>query len=506
MSAKPIVLIGLSGSGKSTVAPLVAESLDRVSVDLDQVIVDSLGCSIAETFADKGEDFFRAREAEAFLETIQKFPQAVVASGGGLVTNPANLQLLHDHCIAVWLNPSLNTIEQRLGENNQMRPLLQDAGALKSQYGERLGLYSVAADLLVTTESDMATIAAEVVEKVNGYSYEPRTEKVHLSDGRSYDVFVGRGVTLQLNQLVPPRAKRAAIVTQEPIGVEPDPGIEHRTFIVENGEQAKRLETVGQLTSEFAQWGLTRNDVVISVGGGVVTDLAGFVAATYHRGLPVIHVSTTLLGQIDAAIGGKTGVNLPEGKNLVGAFWQPHGVICDSDHLMTLPPREFRSGMGELAKYHFLGGGRLDELPMVDRVAACVRIKADVVAADEREGGLRAILNYGHTLAHALETSGKYGLRHGEAVAIGLVYAAELALLLGRIDEAAVAEHRRIVDAYALSSTIPPEADADELIALFGRDKKALDGITFVLDGPNGVEPVLVEDETLLREALEAIR
>jgi 3-dehydroquinate synthetase len=160
-----------------------------------------------------------------------------------------------------------------------------------------------------------------------------------------------------------------------------------------------------------------------------------------------VHVSTTLLGQIDAAIGGKTGVNLPEGKNLVGAFWQPSAVLCDTEVLATLPPREYRNGLGEMAKYAFLGVDDLADLPLDEAVAACVRCKADVVGADEREAGRRAILNYGHTLGHALEIAGRYDLRHGEAVAIGLVYAAELARLLGRIDAARVAEHRRVVAA-----------------------------------------------------------
>ena len=177
--------------------------------------------------------------------------------------------------------------------------------------------------------------------------------------------------------------------------------------------------------------------MVVAVGGGVVTDTAGFAAAVYHRGIPVVHVPTTLLGQIDAAIGGKTGVNLPEGKNLVGAVWQPSAVLCDTEVLATLPPREYRSGLGEMAKYAFLGVDDLADLPLDEAVAACVRCKAEVVAADEREGGRRAILNYGHTLAHALEIAGGYDLRHGEAVAIGLVYAAELARALGRIDAAA---------------------------------------------------------------------
>jgi 5-deoxy-5-amino-3-dehydroquinate synthase len=300
--------------------------------------------------------------------------------------------------------------------------------------------------------------------------------------------------------------KRAAIVTQAEIGIDVDPGCEARVFTIGDGEQHKSLATIEDLCRGFAQWGLTRADAVVAVGGGLVTDVGGFAASVYHRGIPVVYVSTTLLGQIDAAIGGKTGVNLPEGKNLVGAFWQPSAVLCDTEVLATMPPRELRSGLGELAKYHFLGGGDLDALPLPERVAACVRIKAAVIAADEREGGARATLNYGHTLAHALETTGAYDLRHGEAVAIGLVYAAELAFVLGRIDEARVAEHRRVVGAYDLPVDLPPGADPDTLVDVMGRDKKAITGLTFVLDGPDGVEVLAGVDRAAVDEAFGRMR
>lgn len=323
---------------------------------------------------------------------------------------------------------------------------------------------------------------------------------------RSYEVLVGHGARHRLGEVLPVGARRAAVITQASVGVVVDPCIEHHTFLMGEGEDAKCLETVEDLCRDLARWGLTRDDVVVAVGGGVVTDVAGFVAAVYHRGVAVVHVSTTLLGQVDAAVGGKTGVNLPEGKNLVGAFWQPAAVLCDTEVLETLPPREYRSGLGELAKYHFLGGDDLMDLPLDERVARCVAIKAAVVAGDEREGGGRAALNYGHTLAHALETAGRYDLRHGEAVGIGLVYAAELARVLGRIDGDRVAEHRRVVAGYDLPTRLPPGVEVDELIELFGRDKKATDGVTFVLDGPRGVEPVTGISRTALDAAMEHVR
>jgi 5-deoxy-5-amino-3-dehydroquinate synthase len=331
------------------------------------------------------------------------------------------------------------------------------------------------------------------------------TITVDLGD-RSYPVLVGHGARSELSALVPTGAKRVAVLTQAGIPWPVDPGVGSIRIELPDGEAAKSLSVVEDVCRQLAGAGFTRADAIVAVGGGVVTDVGGFVASVYHRGIRFVSVSTTLLGQVDAAIGGKTGVNLPEGKNLVGAFWQPSAVICDTETLETLPHREFQCGVGEIAKYHFLGGGRLDELPIDERVAACVQIKADVVMADEREGGRRAMLNYGHTLAHAIETAGAYDLRHGEAVAIGIRYAAEIARRLGRIDDDRVAEHDRVLAAYELPTTVPEQLTDTELMDLFSRDKKAIDGVTFVLDGPNGVETVVGVDPEVLAASFTAVR
>jgi 5-deoxy-5-amino-3-dehydroquinate synthase len=326
--------------------------------------------------------------------------------------------------------------------------------------------------------------------------------------GRTYDVVVGDGARHHLAAVLPPGVRRAAVVTQAGIGVEVDPGCDSEVFVIGDGEHAKSLSTVEELCRQWARWGLTRSDVVVAVGGGLVTDVAGFAASCYHRGVNVVHVPTTLLGQIDAAIGGKTGVNLPEGKNLVGAFWQPHAVLCDTRVLASLPEREVRNGFGELAKYRFLGladGGAtgIGDPALATTVAACVDIKARIVAADEREAGNRALLNYGHTLAHALEVEQAFDLRHGEAVAIGLVYAARLAAALGRIDHSAVDRHIEVVGSYGLATTLPAGVDHDALVAIMGRDKKALAGLTFVLDGPHGLEVVPNVSEDVATTVLE---
>jgi 3-dehydroquinate synthetase len=294
------------------------------------------------------------------------------------------------------------------------------------------------------------------------------------------------------------------------------------TFCPNAAVLAKTLATVDDLCRRLADWGLLRGDAIVALGGGVVGDTAGFVASVYHRGVAVLQAPTTLLAQVDAAIGGKTGVNLPEGKNLVGAFHQPVAVLADVATLATLPPREFRAGLGEVAKYALMPGG--DEVALVVReraeeilvrdesvlgrlVGACAAIKAGVVAADpEERTGLRATLNYGHTFAHALETVGGYELLHGEAVAVGLVYASALAGALERIDARAVDHHVEVLRALDLPTTVPGGGagpDRESLLEVMRRDKKAVGGLTFVLPAARGGEVTLEAVHDPDRRALD---
>jgi len=324
---------------------------------------------------------------------------------------------------------------------------------------------------------------------------------------RSYPVVVGHGVVGEIDSLLPKTAKRAVIVTQKEIGFVVKPKIDSTTVLIGNGEQHKNLQTIEMLSQKFAEFGLTRNDVVIGLGGGMVTDVAGFAAASWHRGTPVLHVSTSLVGMVDAAIGGKTGVNIDQGKNLVGAFWQPCAVVCDLDALKTLPEREMRCGLGEVAKYHFLTGDDLLALEMPQRIARCVEIKAKIVAADERESGGRALLNYGHTLAHALERSSNFSLAHGEAVAVGMIYAAHLAHAMQRISQARVEEHYKIIgQTYGLKVKPDDRVNRKELIELMRHDKKAISGLTFVLDGASGIEVVSGVSEKHLEQAFDTMQ
>ncbi|RSN72164.1 3-dehydroquinate synthase [Actinomadura sp. WAC 06369] len=316
------------------------------------------------------------------------------------------------------------------------------------------------------------------------------TIPVPLGD-RSYDVLVGPGVRASLAEVVRGLgAKRAVVVSARPAEWVPDTGVETLLLPARDGERAKTLATVEALCGEFVRFGLTRSDVVVSCGGGTTTDVVGLAAALYHRGVAVVHLPTSLLAQVDASVGGKTAVNLPGGKNLVGAFWQPRAVLCDTDHLSTLPRRELLNGLGEIARCHFIGAGDLRGLPLAEQIAASVTLKAGIVAADERDAGVRHLLNYGHTLGHALEVATGFGLRHGEAVAIGTVFAGRLAGALGRIGPPRVAEHLAVVRHYGLPAALPAGVDPAALVRQMRRDKKAVDGLGFVLDGPAGAELV----------------
>ncbi|MFD8725116.1 3-dehydroquinate synthase family protein [Streptomyces sp. NPDC059629] len=330
-------------------------------------------------------------------------------------------------------------------------------------------------------------------------------EQITVNIGeRSYDVLIGPGVRSSLAEVIQGLgARRVAVVSARPAEWVPDTGVETLLLPARDGEPDKNLATVEALCAEFVRFGLTRNDAVVSCGGGTTTDVVGLAAALYHRGVPVVHLPTTLLAQVDASVGGKTAVNLPSGKNLVGAYWQPAAVLCDTDYLSTLPRREMLNGLGEIARCHFIGAGDLRGLGLAEQTAASVALKAGIVSADERDSGLRHILNYGHTLGHALEVAGDFALRHGEAVAIGTVFAGLLAGALERIGPERVTEHREVVEFYGLPTALPERVEAAELIRLMRRDKKALTGLAFVLDGPEGAELVQDVPEQVVSDVLE---
>jgi 3-dehydroquinate synthase len=348
---------------------------------------------------------------------------------------------------------------------------------------------------------------------------------IHVATGTPYDVEVGRGVLDRLPALLGADVRRVALVHAPGWTVEL-PGFEVLDLEVPDGESAKTAAVVADCWERLGAAGFTRSDAVVTLGGGATTDVGGFVAATWLRGVRVVHVPTSLLGMVDAAVGGKTGIDTGAGKNLVGSFHEPAGVLCDLSFLQTLPAAELVSGLGEVVKCGFIADPEILALVEKDPAAAldpasdvlaelverAIRVKADVVADDLKETGGRdghpgrEVLNYGHTIGHAIEKVTGYGVRHGEAVSIGMVYVAELARLAGRLDDETAARHATVLASIGLP-TQWEDAPFDDLLAVMRVDKKArgntlrfvvLDGLArpAVLSGPS---------EELLRSAYEVL-
>ena len=349
--------------------------------------------------------------------------------------------------------------------------------------------------------------------------------------GRPYEVVVGADLLDELSTYValPPYARRAALITCSPVAVRfatrvrralEVTGLAVELITVPDGEEAKSLDVLASLYHRLAAIPLGRNDVVVTLGGGVVGDLGGFAAATWNRGVALVHVPTTLLAQVDAAIGGKTAVNLPEGKNLVGAFHQPIGVVADTSTLASLPTRERRAGLGEVAKYGFIADPAVLELLescpdeavagdaalLTEIVRRGVAVKARIVGADERESGERALLNYGHTVGHAIEAlTGYRAYRHGEAVALGMVFAARLGERLG-VTEPGLADRTVALLRGVGLPTGGLRLDPARVWNLLARDKKARGGVRFVLCRRPGMAMIVDQpDRSLVDETLRSL-
>lgn len=354
------------------------------------------------------------------------------------------------------------------------------------------------------------------------------TTSIHVSGSPGYDVNVGRDLFGSVAEALGPKVQKVLIVHAATLGRRAeelrerllDDGLQALILEVPDAESAKRIEVAAFCWEVMGQSDFTRTDAVIGLGGGAVTDLAGFVAATWLRGVPVVQIPTSVLGMVDAAVGGKTGINTAEGKNLVGAFWAPTAVLCDLDLLDTLPRNELLAGFAEVVKAGFIQDARILEIVETDLDAAtdpssqafreaierAIAVKARVVGEDFTEQGLREILNYGHTLGHAIEHAERYTWRHGAAISIGMVFAAELSRLTRGLSEAAVDRHRAILE----SLTLPIEYPGDRwhhLLATMQRDKKARAGMLRFICLDDIARPVVVEgpDDALLFAAYQEV-
>ncbi|HET9437727.1 MAG TPA: bifunctional shikimate kinase/3-dehydroquinate synthase [Gaiellaceae bacterium] len=441
-----VALVGFMGAGQTTLGPILAERLGRGFVSVDAVVEERTGATVAELFETRGEPAFRALEEAAATDLLARTPSAVLELGGGALGSEATRAALSANAFTLHLDVSVDEAWSRVAGSG--RPLAQDGESFRARYDERRTLYAEAADG-AATDADGAVLAAA------GIRFAPHAE-----------------------------AGGAAVVA-DPVVVEL------------HGVRATHLvsgKAVADAERLWRELDLERGHSLVAVGGGTTTDVAGFVAATTKRGVDWVAVPSTLVGQVDAAIGGKTGIDLPEGKNLVGAFHWPRATVIDVALLETLPEEEWRNGLAEVVKTGLLAGEQLWELEPGHLVRACAAYKAALCLRDPYERGERAYLNLGHTFGHALEAASGYTISHGRAVALGLL----AALRLSGVETEPVEE---------VLAPEPVAVDPERAWAALHRDKKVRDGrVNLVLLEEPGRPYVAADLEpALVRAALEAL-
>ncbi len=497
------------GAGKS-VALSAARQAGLETTEIDDLMERELGMPIAAAFERDGEKAFRAREAEVVGSLLEGADGGAIALGGGSVLSGRVREALARH-IVVWLQVDAAEAWRRIAHSD--RPLARSAEDVTRLLAERLPLYEELADAVIPPgDRKMVGRALPAIQALAELPEGTRMLWASSSSGE-YPVFVGPGL---LDAGWWPLGSRRFCVTDTAVAALYADRVEPLAarVEVEPGEGAKTMAEAERVLRELARAGMTREDHVVALGGGVVGDLAGFCAHTYQRGVPVVQVPTTLVAQVDSAYGGKTGVDLPEGKNYAGAYHLPAAVIADTAALATLSREELAAGFVEVLKTGLLAGGplwgrvraieSLDPGDLGEVVFECARYKCEVVAADERDAGRRAVLNLGHTVGHAIEAASGYSrYRHGEAVGLGLLAALRLSGAAALRDEAEATLSR-----HGLPVSLAPEVDTDALLEAFQRDKKrTAAGVGFVLlSKPGEPREGQLVDPDRVRRAVEELR
>ena len=490
------------GAGKSTGARSLGAELGAEALDSDRELERRLGEPVESYFDREGEDAFRAREEELVLELLEREEAPVVALGGGAVGSERVREALARHTV---VHLEVEAAEAWRRASGKGRPRAPDRGRFDQLHGDRLALYDSVADALVPpADRDAVRRALPALRVLESAPEGTRLVWASAASGE-YPVFLGRGLIAA--GFFHPTDGRRFVVTDETVArAQPFDGDER--IVVMPGEEHKSIHAAEFVLRALAEAGAERGDMVAAVGGGVVGDLGGFCAAIYQRGIRHVQVPTSLVAQVDSAYGGKTGVDLPEGKNYAGVFHQPSAVICDPAALETLPAEELAAGYAEVVKTALIAGGALWARvrhggdPGADTILGCVRTKLAVVAEDERDMGRRQVLNLGHTVGHAIEAATGYTrYRHGEAVAIGMLVALRLS---GR--DPLRSEVAELFAARGLPLTFTG-APVDDVLALVERDKKRAGGrVPFVLvDAPGEVTPGHEVDPATLRAAVEEV-
>ncbi len=522
------------GAGKTTVGKLLAKQLGKTFIDSDEEIQRRTGVTIPHIFDVEGEAGFRIRES-CIIQELLKHDGIVLATGGGAILNPQNREMMKRNGIVVYLKSSVHDLWQRT-RHDQNRPLLQTGNPrakLQELHDLRDPLYTAAADMIIHTGKQSVQILLERLQlrleemKQNtGSNNTMQTLSVGLAE-RSYPIHIGSGLLSRIELLLPHIPHKRTIVisntTVAPLYLQQlsqglsEHGVQVQSIILPDGEQYKNSESLNTIYDALLTARSERSTPLIALGGGVIGDITGFAAATYLRGVPFIQIPTTLLAQVDSSVGGKTGINHPLGKNMIGAFYQPQVVLADLSTLDTLPDRELSAGIAEVIKYGLIRDfpffewleqnmGRLldrDAAALQYAVARSCENKAEVVAADEREAGERALLNLGHTFGHAIEAGLGFGVwLHGEAVGCGMVMALQLSRRLGLVDEAFVQRVTALI-ARAGLPTVGPALGADRYLELMRVDKKAEAGqIRFVVIEEPGRAGVRGAPDDVVRQVL----
>ncbi len=539
-----IFLTGLSGAGKSTVGRVTARVLGWRFIDTDDLIARRMGCPVGQALSQVGESAFRQLEAEALAEAASE-QEAVIATGGGAVIVESNRALMRQSGLVVYLQTAVEMAWQRLSrpasqaEEAALRPLLAGPDGqqkLERLYQARQPWYEEAELHLATDNQTPDALARHIIAGAIAHGTllapdapaEAFTLDLRQSASQTMVEWGGLHHLPQRLQALGFQ-RRAFIVTDSAVGplyAEPlkklleRAGIDALIFTIPAGDVSKSLASFQAIIDWLVQQRAERQEPLIALGGGVVGDLAGFVAACYQRGVPLIQLPTTLLAQVDAAIGGKTAVNHPLGKNLIGAYYQPRLTLADPACLLTLPERAYREGWAEIIKYGVALDAALFDLletspaiqphnsALLTRVIAwCMRLKLEIVRDDEREQGQRAILNYGHTFGHALEAITDYTTwLHGEAVSIGMEVAAQIACAQGLLSSEDVARQQTLLLAYGLPIACP-EVDIDAALERMSRDKKVRNGaMRWILPtsiGQSGIYDAVPLSQ--VREAIESV-
>jgi shikimate kinase/3-dehydroquinate synthase len=505
-AGRALVFTGFMGAGKTTAARRLAQRLRLELTDADAAIAEHIGMPIDRCFAEYGEERFRAVEAELVGELLERAEGGIFSLGGGALHSERIRAALKRH-ITILLDVDVNVAWERAAGRG--RPLARDPEEFRDLYIVRRPIYMAAADVVLP--ADRRDRIDDALPSILALAAAPSGTRLLWATSASgdYPVFVGRGI---LGTPLSPVPGEGFCITDDAVG----PRFVERlgplaaTISFAAGEQSKSLATAERVWIALGEHGMTQSDHVVALGGGVVGDLAGFVAATYQRGVPIVQVPTTLVAQVDSAYGGKTGVDLPNGKNYVGAYHQPSSVVADVETLATLPREEAAAGYAEVVKTALIAGGHLWERvrtgadPDPDVIFACARTKLAVVAMDERDAGLRQVLNLGHTVGHAIETVTGYArYRHGEAVGLGLLAALRLS---GQ--DALRSEVAALLAARGLPTRLDDGVDPDAVLVATARDKKRRSGgsVPFVLlDAPGEVRPGCQIEDDELRAAVREL-